>query len=139
MGTYRDKNHVKAWLLSILRNTWIDNLRANAGASRQVSLEDLTTDPAARESIIESDLDAIWQNPDEILNGFSDENVIDALRSIAEELRWTLMIVDVEGMDHAQAAKILGVPVGTIKSRVHRGRALLRQALLPIARDRRLI
>jgi len=73
------------------------------------------------------------------LNAFSDADVIDGLQGIAEELRWTLLLVDVEGMDHRDAAEVLGVPVGTIKSRVHRARAMLRQVLLPLARQRRLV
>ena len=62
--------------------------------------------------------------------------MIDSLRSLPEEIRWTLMLVDVERLDHAQAAQILHVPVGTIKSRAHRGRGMLRDRLLGIARQR---
>jgi RNA polymerase sigma-70 factor (ECF subfamily) len=65
--------------------------------------------------------------------------MIRALQRLPEEIRWTLLLVDVEGMDHADAAAVLGVPVGTVKSRAHRGRAMLREALLPMARDLRLI
>jgi RNA polymerase sigma-70 factor (ECF subfamily) len=65
--------------------------------------------------------------------------MIQALQRLPEEIRWTLLLVDVEGMDHADAAAVLGVPVGTVKSRAHRGRAMLREALLPMARDLRLI
>jgi RNA polymerase sigma-70 factor, ECF subfamily len=139
MNTYRTGISTKAWLLTILRNARIDRLRTAAGSSRLMSLEELAVEPAVPGSSQESDADAVWRSPEEAMNAFSDKNVIDALRELAEELRWTLLLVDVEGMDHSEAAKILEVPVGTIKSRVHRGRALLRRALLPIARDRRLV
>ena len=139
MDTFRAGVSAKAWLLTILRNTRIDRLRTIAGSSRHVSLEEMASEPAVPDSIQESNSDAAWQSPEEALSAFSDENVIEALQELAEELRWTLLLVDVEGIDHREAAEILGVPVGTIKSRVHRGRALLRHALLPMARQRRLV
>ena len=55
-----------------------------------------------------------------------------------EKIRWTLLLVDVQGMDDREAAEVLGVPAGTIKSRLHRGRRMLREYLLPVAIDRRL-
>jgi RNA polymerase sigma-70 factor, ECF subfamily len=128
----------KAWLLTILRNTRIDRLRTAAGSAKHVSLEDLPTEPASSESK-EHDGDANWRNPEEMLAVFSDAEVIEALQNVSEELRWTLLLVDVEGIDQNEAAEILGVPLGTVKSRVHRGRAALRQVLLPLARDRRLV
>jgi RNA polymerase sigma-70 factor (ECF subfamily) len=73
------------------------------------------------------------------LNEFSDAEVIKALQHLPEEIRWTLLLVTVEEMDQADAAGVLGVPVGTVKSRLHRGRMMLRQALLPLARDRRVV
>jgi RNA polymerase sigma-70 factor (ECF subfamily) len=65
--------------------------------------------------------------------------LIDALRQLPDEIRWTLLLVDVEGMDHADAARVLDVPVGTIKSRAHRGRTMLREALTPLAKELRMI
>ena len=57
-----------------------------------------------------------------------------SLAGLPEEIRWTLLLVDVEGMDQNEAADILHVPVGTIKSRAHRGRMMLRDSLLPLAK-----
>ena len=138
MQTYREESGIKAWLLTILRNTRIDRLRARAAANH-LSLEELPGEPAVPDSAGKMEDDAVWDHPQELLNAFSDQNVIEAMNTLTEELRWTLLLVDVEGMDHSEAASVLDVPVGTIKSRVHRGRALLRQALLPVARERRLI
>ena len=58
---------------------------------------------------------------------------------LPEEIRQTLLLVEVEGMEHVDAAEILEVPVGTIKSRAHRGRAMLRETLLPMAKELRLV
>ena len=135
MDTFRAETNAKAWLLTILRNARIDRLRTRAGSAPAISLEELAAEPAAADSAA----DSAWGSPQEILNAFSDADVIDGLQGIAEELRWTLLLVDVEGMDHRDAADVLGVPVGTIKSRVHRARAMLRQVLLPLARQRRLV
>ena len=135
MDTFRPETNAKAWLLTILRNARIDRLRTRAGSAPPISLEVLAAEPAAANSAA----DSAWESPEEILNAFSDADVIDGLQGLAEELRWTLLLVDVEGLDHQDAAGVLEVPVGTIKSRVHRARAMLRQGLLPLGRQRRLV
>ena len=135
MDTFRAQTNAKAWLLTILRNARIDRLRTRAGSAPPIGLEELAAEPEAGDSAA----DVAWDSPQRILEAFSDGDVIDGLQGIAEELRWTLLLVDVEGMDHKDAADVLGVPVGTVKSRVHRARALLRQVLLPLARQRRLV
>jgi RNA polymerase sigma-70 factor (ECF subfamily) len=96
-------------------------------------------DPAEPARPDAGDPEAAWSNPESVLNAFSDQQVIDALRALPEEIRLTLLLVDVEGLDQRDAAGILDVPVGTIKSRAHRGRAMLRESLLPLARELRLI
>jgi RNA polymerase sigma-70 factor (ECF subfamily) len=133
INSFRAGTDVKRWLLTILRNTRIDRLRA-ARAHQSLSLEDLESEPVAEESSLAG---APPANPDALLEEFSDAEMIAALRSLPEEIRWTLLLVDVEGIDHAEAAELLDVPVGTIKSRAHRGRAMLRQALLKAGYERR--
>lgn len=138
IDSFQEGTDVRAWLMTILRNTRIDHIRAGAASSRNVSLEQLGADPAD-DATDSSDDDPAWESPEELLESFSDQQVIDALRKLPEEIRWTLMLVDVEGMDHQDAASVLNVPVGTVKSRAFRGRAMLRKALLPLAKNMRLV
>jgi RNA polymerase sigma-70 factor (ECF subfamily) len=112
----------------------LDRIRA-AAVHPAVSLDEVGTEPVDRSTSEEAE----WHEPEAILQAFSDQQVIDALRTLPEEIRWALLLVDVEGLEHAEAATILNVPVGTIKSRAHRGRAMLREVLTPLARERRLL
>jgi RNA polymerase sigma-70 factor (ECF subfamily) len=139
LDSFQEGTDVKAWLMTILRNTRIDHLRRRATRGDEVSLDGLPFEPASAESAGGQDADPAWDDPQALLQQFSDRHVIQALQRLPEEIRWTLLLVDVEGMDHADAAAVLGVPVGTVKSRAHRGRAMLRDALLPVARELRLI
>ena len=131
---FQETTDVRAWLMTILRHARIDHLRAAAGRRGQISLDESGIDPAD-----ESDDSPAWEHPQELLEQFSDSDVIAALHDLPEEIRWTLLLVDVERIDHSQAAEVLDVPVGTIKSRAFRGRAMLRKALLPLARQRNWI
>lgn len=136
LDSFRPGTDMKAWLLTILRNARIDRLRSAPSA---VSLEDLTAEPAGRPECPQIERSAVQQDPDTVLNGFSDRQMIEALGNLPEEIRWTLLLVDVEGMGQQEAAEVLQVPSGTIKSRSHRGRAMLREVLLPIAKQARIL
>jgi RNA polymerase sigma-70 factor, ECF subfamily len=138
IDSLQDATDTKAWLMTILRNTRIDHLRSGASSARNVSLGQLPIEPADSRPSTVHDADD-WQNPTQLLQAFSDQQVIAALLQLPEDIRWTLLLVDVEQMDHKDAARILDVPVGTVKSRTHRGRAMLRQSLTPLAREMRLI
>lgn len=139
IGGFADGTDAKAWLLTILRRTRIDRLRSpGAAPGRAVSLDALEFDPADTPQAEAGDRDAIWEQPETALEAFSDRQVIAALKDLPEEIRLTLLLVEVEGLELREAATILDVPVGTVKSRTHRGRALLRRSLLPVARELRL-
>jgi RNA polymerase sigma-70 factor (ECF subfamily) len=131
---FQEGTDVRAWLMTILRNARIDFLRSAAAGVRDLSLDDSGIDPPDG-----SDNESAWEHPQELLERFSDDDVIAALQQLPEEIRWTLLLVDVEKIDHSQAAQVLEVPVGTIKSRAFRGRAMLRKTLLPLARQRHWI
>jgi RNA polymerase sigma-70 factor (ECF subfamily) len=143
LDTFADGTDVRAWLMTILRNTRIDHLRARASHAGDVSLDRLPFEPAGADDPGSDGNGAhdhpAWDDAQALLQQFGDRDVIAALRRLPEEIRWTLLLVDVEGLDHADAAKVLGVPVGTVKSRAHRGRTMLREALLPLAKDMRLV
>lgn len=129
MDRFADGTDPKAWLLTILRRTHIDRVRSEVRAPGELSLD-------AVQSVVESPseppagrFDGAWTDPESLMARFEDDAVIDALRSLPEDIRWTLLLVDVEQLDQSEAATALGVAVGTIKSRTHRGRAMLRDLL----------
>ena len=116
--------------MAILRNTRIDRLRAQRRRPA-VSVESLEVEPAARGEAAEAPGDF---SVEELLESISDERIIDALRELSQEIRWTLLLVDVHGMELAEAAEIEGVPVGTVKSRAHRGRLMMKERLMGMSR-----
>lgn len=129
MASFRDGTNAKAWLMTILRRTFIDRLRSRRQRPAAVALhpnlgDDLACPPSEFSTILPSD-------PDSLLERFSDSRIIDALRALPPLIRWTLLLVDVEDLGQEQAAAILGIPVGTVKSRAHRGRRMLYELLLP--------
>ncbi len=135
LDQFRAGTDMGAWLATILRNTRIDRLRSGAAAAKNISLDQMQMDPAGGEEETAEE----WSNPQEVLNAFGDREIIKALRDLPEEIRWTLLLVDVQQMEQRDAAEVLEIPVGTVKSRLHRGRAMLRRVLSPMAQDRGLL
>lgn len=136
---FRHGTDARAWLLTILRHARIDRARAATSTAGTVSPEHLAQDPADRSEMVELDRQTVVENPEALLAEFADADMIHALGRLPEEIRWTLLLVDVEGMDHKEAAAVLNVPVGTVKSRAHRGRIMLRAELLPMAKQARIV
>ena len=124
----------KAWLMTILRRTHIDLYRANRKREADVSLE--AVGDVAEDETGHGRYDEQWTRPQQLLERSEDEVVIDALKQLPEAIRWTLLLTDVEQVEHTTAAEILEVPVGTIKSRAHRGRKMLRDRLFEVAQRR---
>lgn len=134
---YRDGSDAKAWLLTILRRTHIDRIRHDGRRPQVLSLDhEQAVEPAAADGEAPGRFDPQWDEPEAMMEAFSDEQVIDALQVLPEEMRWTLLLVDVEQLDYADAAGVLEVPIGTIKSRAHRGRRMLRDRLYEVGRAR---
>lgn len=129
--TVRDTLLVKAWLMTILRRARIDQARST---NSEASLDQLEIDPACHDAVGDLSLSGVRRDPQDVLSSMSDEKVIHALRELPQGIRWALLLVDVEGMDQREAGAVLGVPVGTVKSRLHRGRAMLRTVLQPAIR-----
>ena len=124
----------KKWLFAIARNCRTDRLRVEQRTAGQEQLSNFEWEPEAPPVEESASRDA--QAPAEILEAFSDREIIAALQRLPEEIRWTLLLVDVQGMDHVNAADVLEIPVGTVKSRAHRGRNMLREFLRPMAARR---
>jgi len=128
----------RPWLLTILRHVRIDRIRSAASKHVAVSLDGAEFDPADEETVIAGDAET-WADPEAMLQQFSNAQILSALQALPMDIRWTLLLVDVEGIDQQDAAAVLDVPLGTVKSRTSRGRAMLRKVLLPLAKDLRMI
>ena len=127
-GSFQLGTNCKAWIMTILRNTWIDSLRRRKTAGPQLPLvEDIAAQPPRAEQ-------PVWTEASNILENFGDEDVIRALGELPEEQRLTLFLVDVEGLTQEEVARITDVPIGTVKSRTSRARSLLKDRLLDHAR-----
>jgi len=127
--SFRLGTNCKAWLLRILRNTWIDELRHMRVVGPQVAVDEaVLPEPEHAE-------ETVWTSAADILENFTDEEVIRAMRQLPDEQRLTVFLVDVEKLSHEEVAEITDVAVGTVKSRSSRARAALRQTLLAHARD----
>jgi RNA polymerase sigma-70 factor (ECF subfamily) len=133
-----DGTDPRSWLLTIVRRTHIDRCRS-ARLRATVSLDaapQLADQHAHQPTPLDDAEQEVWREPERLMERLGDEQIIDALAQLPDEIRWTLLLVDVEQLDHADAAAVLEVPVGTIKSRAHRGRKMLRDALAPLARQK---
>ena len=127
--SFRPGTNCKAWMLQILRNTWIDRLRRKKTAGHALPLE---------EQIIaerSNDNEIVWSNPKDLIENFSDEQVIKALSELPEDQRLTLFLIDVEQLSQKEVARITGVATGTVKSRASRGRAILKEKLAYYAKE----
>ena len=127
IATFDVSTHATAWLTAILRNTRIDRARAMKRESRDVSLDSHPVDVQDRR-FVTAEID--YANTAAMLERLGDEQIIEAIRGLPEDICWTLLLVDVEQLDHAEAATVMGIPIGTVKSRVHRGHQMLRELLL---------
>lgn len=131
--SFQPGTNCKAWLLQILRNTWIDRLRRKKIAGQALPL---------KEGIIaekKHDYETIWSNPEDLIENFTDEQVIKALSELPEDQRLTLFLIDVEQLSQKEVAQITGVAPGTVKSRTSRGRAVLKGKLNSYAREMGLL
>jgi RNA polymerase sigma-70 factor (ECF subfamily) len=127
IATFDVSTHATAWLTTILRNTRIDRARATRRESRDVSLQSGALDV---EDLSQMTSPVDYADAAAILDQLGDEQLIEAMRDLPDDIRWTLLLVNVEQLDYAQAATVMGVPIGTVKSRAHRGREMLRAKLL---------
>jgi RNA polymerase sigma-70 factor (ECF subfamily) len=138
-GSFQEGTNLKAWLYRILTNTFINSYRAAKRRPEKADVEDIEdlylykrlgdlTAPNAGRSA-----------EDELLERITDDEVKRAIESLPDAFRIAVLLADVEGFSYKEIADITEVPIGTVMSRIHRGRRALQKALLDYAEARGLV
>jgi len=126
---FKEGTNLKAWLYKILTNTFINHYRAKKRRPEQVDLDDVEDFYIFRRLGGLETADATRTAESEVLDTIPDSEVKGALESIPEQFRMAVILADIEGFSYKEIAEILDVPIGTVMSRIHRGRKALQQRL----------
>lgn len=128
-----DPDRFRPWIFRILTNTFITECRKRAARPRAVSFSDEAPVPDADFSLFEELHQPFllwWGHPEkEFLNKILREDIERALDALPEDFRVSIVLSDMEGFSYQEIAKMLRIPVGTVRSRIARGRGLLQKAL----------
>lgn len=134
---FQEGTYIKAWLLTILRNTFINEYRRKARGPAMVELtgaepaEDRRTDPEVPIRV--------EQGHREELMELLDDEVRAAIESLPDDFRLAVIMADLEDMSYKEIAGVMDCPLGTVMSRLYRGRKLMRDQLEDYARRHRLV
>ena len=134
-GSFTEGTNLKAWLFRILTNTYINQYRKKQRAPLQTSADELT----------DGQLNEVGENlglrsaEAEAMAKLADGEIVDALAALPDDFRMAVYLVDIEGFSYKEAAEIMDTPVGTVMSRLSRGRKQLRELLREYATERGFI
>ena len=138
-ASFEEGTNLKAWLFRILTNTFINTYRAKQRRPGETDLDDVEDLYMYRRL---GGLEAAMAGrsaEDELMDLFTDDQVKSALDSLPEQFRIAVYLADVEGFSYKEIAEILDIPIGTVMSRLHRGRKGLERRLFGFAEGRNLL
>ncbi|HWC40132.1 MAG TPA: sigma-70 family RNA polymerase sigma factor [Acidimicrobiales bacterium] len=138
-GSFEQGTNLKAWLYKILTNTFINAYRSRRRRPEQTDIEDVEDLYLYRRLGGLEGASAGRSAEEEVLDRFTDADVKEALESLPETFRMAVLLADVEGFSYREIADILDIPIGTVMSRLHRGRRALQKALLEFGMEHGLV
>lgn len=130
--SYEKGTNAKAWLFRILKNSFINNYRKNLKKPQEIDYDEVSSfyESIRAERTDTSDLEHL------IFRDLMDDTFSTALAKLPEDFRTVVLLCDVDGFTYEEISNMLDVPIGTIRSRLHRGRNLLKTELYEYAKRR---
>src|ERR1700749_339078 len=138
-GSFKEGTNLKAWLYRILTNTFINSYRARKRRPEQTELDDVEDLYLYRRLGGLEAVSAGRSAEEEVLEHFTESDIKAAVESLPEQFRMAVLLADVEGFSYKEIAEILDVPIGTVMSRLHRGRRALQKTLHEFGTSRGLV
>ncbi|MDQ6728140.1 MAG: sigma-70 family RNA polymerase sigma factor [Actinomycetota bacterium] len=138
-NSFSEGTNLKAWLYRILTNTYINTYRAKKRRPEESDIDDLENFYLYRRLGGLEGARAARSAEDEVLDHFTETEVKEAIEALPEQFRMAVLLGDVEGFSYKEIAAILDVPIGTVMSRLHRGRRALQKRLYEFGRQRGLV
>ncbi len=137
--TFQEGTNLRAWLFRIMTNTYINKYNAQKRKGTEVELDDIEELFLYKRlgSIDQSQLSSLAE--DQMLELFTDDEVKNAIESLPEDFRIPVLLSDVDGFSYKEISEMLEIPMGTVMSRLHRGRKAMQKMLYEYARERGLI
>jgi RNA polymerase sigma-70 factor, ECF subfamily len=126
---FQEGTNLKAWLYKILTNTFINSYRAAKRRPEKADVEDVEDLYLYRRLDDLRDAGTGRSAEEELFDHITDDDVKEAIESLPESFRIAVLLADVEGFSYKEIADITEVPIGTVMSRIHRGRRALQKAL----------
>lgn len=133
-GSFKPGTNLKAWLYRILTNSYINTYRKRQRQPQQSPTDEITDWQLSQSA--EHSSSGLPSAEAEALDRLPDSTIKDALQDLPDDFRMAVYLADVEGFAYKEIAEIMGTPIGTVMSRLHRGRKQLRDALTDTARER---
>jgi RNA polymerase sigma-70 factor, ECF subfamily len=137
--TFQQGTNLKAWLYRILTNTYINTYRAKKRRPDETDLDEVEDLYLYRRLGGLEGATAGRSAEEELLDQLTDSEVKDALESLPEQFRMAVLLADVEGFAYKEIAEILDIPIGTVMSRLHRGRKAMQKQLYEFGREHNLV